>query len=325
MKLSTTVKGFANRTVSATSFGLIPLFSIPVLAEGMRLPSMLCYRFAFGCLGLLAVLLWKRVPLGIRWKEAGEIAVLALFYDTEALLMILGYNYMPSGVATTLVFSYPIWTELLMLLFFHEKFSWTTMTAMLLAFGGVAFFSGFGSGGNIQPMGIAIELLAGLSYAFYMVSMSNMRVRRMNDLKLTFYVFAFGLFFFAVFSTLFFGGIDGVKDTPMCLNLLALGLVCTALSNVTLIPAIRQIGATLTAILGAFEPLTAMVISILVFGDRMTVPILIGFALIIAAVMLLVMARMGAPHPRFWNGKRPYNTLTSIVRRLHVPVRRRLH
>ncbi len=318
MQLSATVKGFANRTVSATSFGLIPLFSIPVLTMGMHLPSMMCYRFAFGCLGLLAVLLWKRIPLGLNWKEAGEIALLALLYDTEALLMIHGYNYLPSGVATTLVFSYPIWTELLMLLFFHERFSWTTMCAMALAFAGVAFFSGLGTGGSVHPLGVAIELLAGLFYAFYMVSMSNMRVRRMNDLKLTFYVFVFGLIFFAIFSCAFSGGIDGIADHDMFWNLLLLGLICTALSNVTLIPAIRQIGATMAAILGAFEPLTAMIISIVVFGDQLTLPIVAGFVLIVAAVTLLIMAKMGTPHRHTWTGKRPYNVLTSITRRLHL-------
>ena len=92
MQVSNTVKGFANRWVSATSFGLIPLFSIPVMATGMHLSSMMVYRFAFGCLGILAVLLWKRVDMKLSLIEFGEICLLALFYDTEALLMILGYN-----------------------------------------------------------------------------------------------------------------------------------------------------------------------------------------------------------------------------------------
>lgn len=292
MKPSNTVKGFTNRWISATSFGLIPLFSIPVMTAGMHLPSMMVYRFAFGCLAILAVLLWQRTDMKVSLVELAEISLLALFYDVEALLMILGYNYMPSGVATTLVFSYPIWTEILMLLFFHERFSWPTIGAMALAFAGVACMSGFGGDADIRPLGVVIELAAGFSYALYMVSMPHMRVRHMGGLKLTFYVFLVGMVFFALFSCLFFDGVEMPKSTGMLVNLALLGIISTALSNVTLIPAIEQIGATLTAILGAFEPLTAMIISILVFGDSLTPVIGVGFVLIIGAVLSLILLKM---------------------------------
>ena len=241
MQVSNTVKGFANRWVSATSFGLIPLFSIPVMATGMHLSSMMVYRFAFGCLGILAVLLWKRVDMKLSLIEFGEICLLALFYDTEALLMILGYNYIPSGVATTLVFSYPIWTELLMLIFFHERFSLGTLGAMTLAIMGVACMSNMGGDGSIHPLGVVIEMAAGFSYALYMVSMPHMRVRHMGSLKLTFYVFLIGALFFVILSFFFFDGIRAVDSTDVFVNLALLGIVSTALSNVMLIPAIKQI------------------------------------------------------------------------------------
>ncbi|MBM6992445.1 MAG: EamA family transporter [Prevotella sp.] len=292
--MNNAVKGFCNRWVSATSFGLIPLFSIPVMtgAVTMQTPSILVYRFAFGCLGILAVLLWKRTDLRLDRKEALEIALLALLYDVEALLMILGYKYMPSGPATTLVFSYPIWTEILMLVFFHERFSWTTILAMTLAFAGVACMSGFDPSGQTKFIGVVIELMAGLAYSFYMVCMSRMKVRNMSSLKLTFYVFLFGLVFFVLFAGLFTEGVEPIRNSEMLFNLLMLGIVCTALSNVMLIPAVKQIGATLTAILGAFEPLTAMIVSLLVFGDHLTPTIIIGFLLIIGAVMVLITTKM---------------------------------
>lgn len=291
-------KGFANRWVSATSFGLIPLFSIPVMtaAVPMPTPSILIYRFAFGCMGILLVLLWKRTDLRLSRKEFLEICLLALLYDIEAMLMIAGFRYMPSGPATTLVFSYPIWTQLLMLLLFKERLSHTTIMATLLAFAGVACMSGIDGNQAIRPTGVAIELLAGLSYAFYMVAVSRMRVRHLGSLKLTFYVFLMGLVFFTAYAAVLGGGIEPIHDGTMLANLLLLGLVCTALSNLMLIPAVKQIGATYTAILGAFEPLTAMIVGILVFGERLTATINAGFVLIIAAVTLLVGSRMRLRH-----------------------------
>lgn len=290
--MNNTVKGFFNRWVSATSFGLIPLFSIPVMAAGMQVPSVMVYRFAIGCLGILAVLLLKRTNLAISLKQAGQIALLALFYDTEAILMILGYDYIPSGIATTLVFSYPIWTEVLMLLFFHEKFSWSTILALVLAIAGVAMLSGIGSG-SISMLGVGIELLAGLSYSFYLVAYNQMgTLKQIPDLKLTFWIFVFGLVFFIVFSVAFSGKIQIPTNSSMLMSLIGLGIVCTALSNVALIPALKQIGATMTAILGAFEPLTAMIVGILVFGDSLTITVVIGFAFIIGAVLTLIVAKM---------------------------------
>lgn len=258
----------------------------------MQVPSVMVYRFAIGCLGILAVLLLKRTNLAISMKQAGQIALLALFYDTEAILMILGYDYIPSGIATTLVFSYPIWTEVLMLMFFHEKFSWSTILALVLAIAGVAMLSGIGSG-SISMFGVGIELLAGLSYSFYLVAYNQMgALKQIPDLKLTFWIFVFGLAFFIIFAVAFSGKIQMPTDNSMILSLIGLGIVCTALSNVSLIPAIKQIGATMTAILGAFEPLTAMIVGILVFGDNLTVTVVIGFAFIIGAVLTLIVAKM---------------------------------
>ena len=125
-----------------------------------------------------------------------------------------------------------------------------------------------------------------------MVSMPHMRVRHMGSLKLTFYVFLIGALFFVILSFFFFDGIRAVDSTDVFVNLALLGIVSTALSNVMLIPAIKQIGATMTAILGAFEPLTAMIISILVFGDTLTPGICVGFVFIISAVLLLIFLKM---------------------------------
>lgn len=297
--MNDTIKGFSSRWVSATAFGLIPLFSIPVMtgSVSMRTPSVMVYRFVFGCLGLLGVLLWRRVYLKVSRYELMEIALLALLYDASAMLMLFGYQYMPSGPATTLVFSYPIWTEVLMIIMYHEKFSWSTITAMVLVFLGVGCMSGLGGDGHTQPMGVAFELASGIYYAFYMVALSHMRVRNMGSLKLTFYVFLLGSLFFIAFAAFFDGGVEPIRGRGMLINLLMLGLVCTALSNVMLIPAVKLIGPTLTAILGAFEPLTAMVVSIVAFGDVLTPPITLGFVLIVGAVMLLITAKLKPNHP----------------------------
>ena len=65
----------------------------------------------------------------------------------------------------------------------------------------------------------------------------------------------------------------------------------TAVSNVTLIMALKQISSTMAAVLGAFEPMTAMCVGILLFGEPLTLPIVIGFILIITSVFILVLSK----------------------------------
>ena len=196
---------------------------------------------------------------------------------------------MPSGIATTLLFSYPVFTELIMLSFFHEKLSLRVVLAIALAVGGVVCLSN--TGGSVEHgfsvLGLAIELLAGLTYALYLVFVPVLKVRHLESTKLNFYVFFLGMVYMAIFA-MFTGGIQPVTNGLSLLSLIMLGLIPTALSNITLVLAIKRIGSTLTAVLGALEPLTAMTIGICAFGEPLTAVVAIGFFLIIASVMLLV-------------------------------------
>lgn len=58
--------GLTNGIIAGISFGLIPLFSIPVIADGMGNTSILAYRFLFGCLAMLTVLLYRRTDMHLR-------------------------------------------------------------------------------------------------------------------------------------------------------------------------------------------------------------------------------------------------------------------
>ena len=71
------------------------------------------------------------------------------------------------------------------------------------------------------------------------------------------------------------------------INLMLLGLIPTALSNICVTMSLKLINSTIVAILGAFEPLTAMVVGILVLGDDWSVLSITGAALILLAVAVL--------------------------------------
>ena len=291
--MSPTVKGFVNASISGITFGLIPLFSIPVLQTGMHSSSVLIYRYAFGCLAMLGMLMFHRTRMRLAFGDFLRILLLSSIYAVSSIALIEGYNYMASGIATTLLFSYPVWTLLLSVVFLKERLSLVTLLAIFIAIAGVFFLSGIlDGGGSIKGLtGMFLVLLSGFLYAVYMVIFPRMRIREMPSLKLTFFIFFFAMLILTLYASFTRGRIDPIESSSQLINLFFLGLLPTAVSNITLIMSLKQISSTMAAVLGAFEPMTAMCVGILIFGEPFTIPIVIGFVLIIASVFILVLSK----------------------------------
>lgn len=172
------VNGFLYGLLSSASFGLIPLFTIPAMQQGMGFWSILLYRFLFAMLALAGILLLDKQPFRIRRKEILPLLLLACLYDSSAVFLFWGYQFMSSGVATTLHFMYPVLTTLIMMIFFHEKKSLWRMAAIALAVAGVFFLSNGDGTGSVTWSGIFIVLLSALGYALYLVTVSQLKISK---------------------------------------------------------------------------------------------------------------------------------------------------
>ena len=197
---------------------------------------------------------------------------------------------MPSGIATTIHFMYPVITTLVMMLLFHEKNSLSRTLAILMAIAGVYALSYTDSQGETNLVGIIIVLLSAVGYALYLVTVGQRKNKELKGLRLTFYVFFFSTLML-ITGMLTTGSLHSIPDIPTFGNLLLLAIIPTIVSNLTLIEAIKYIGATQTSVLGAMEPVTAVIVGITVFGEAFTLPIVIGIVLIIAAVTIIILKR----------------------------------
>lgn len=284
------LKGFGYGLLTSVTFGLIPLFTLPLMQRGLTSDSILFYRFATATLALGTMMLVKGESFRIRWRDLPLLVLMALFYTASSMFLLYGYETMGAGVATTLHFTYPIFTTLLMLVLFRERASWVTWLAILLAVGGVARLSLQGTELTLDAWGVFLVLLSAVGYASYIVSVNKSRLHDMHSRKLAFYVF--------LFTALTFTVKNGVQHSFQPLpDASSLGLVAllavmpTVISNITLLLAVRHIGGTLTSILGAMEPLTAVCIGALVFGEAFTAREAVGIALILTAVVLVILTR----------------------------------
>lgn len=281
------ITGVTYAVVSSTTFGLIPLFTISLMAVGVSSPTILCYRFLLAAVAMAAIMFFSRRSFRLAADEVAVVAILAVLYASTAILLLESYKCIPSGIATTIHFLYPLAVTLTMSWVFKEHISSTIYIAVLLSLVGVALLAwGNHTEGDFRR-GVSFALLTVVTYAAYIVGVMRSRASRVDSIVLTFYVLAFGalLFFLYAMAT---SGIEAVHSVASWRDLIMLALVCTVLSDYTLILAIKRIGSTRTSILGSMEPLTAVVVGVVYFGERIDTTSVIGLLLVICAVVVVI-------------------------------------
>ena len=290
------LKGFAFGILTSATFGLIPLFTLPLMAKGMQFDSILFYRFLFAALALESIMAAKKESFHADKRDIPVLILLGFFYTASAMFLFWGYNFMSAGIATTLHFTYPVFVTLIMLLFFREKTSWITLMAIVLAICGVARLSIGEEEIRLSALGVFIVLLSALGYALYITTVNKFLAGgstsrlKMGGRKLTFYVFVVSTALFAIKAGTN-QGIQPIPDSMSFVNLILLAIVPTVISNITLVLAVHNIGGTLTAVLGAVEPITAVCVGILVFSEPFTPNLAVGILLIIIAVTMIILSK----------------------------------
>lgn len=279
--------------LSGASFGLIPLFTLPLFASGLTTDTILFYRFAVATLIIGLVLLIRGESFRVTSSEIVRLAVLGLLYMSSALLLLKGYEYMAAGVATTIHFLYPVCTVLIMMIFFGERVSLVNIGAVMLAITGVALLSsGEGGGGSASSsVGVIVVVLSALAYALYIIGIKRLKISSLSGFSMTFYVMLITALLFMVKSLISSGEIATIVDGSDILNITLLALIPTVLSNFALVNAVKIVGSTTSSILGALEPLTAVVIGVSLFNEPISIILIIGIALIISAVTTIILRK----------------------------------
>lgn len=194
---------------------------------------------------------------------------------------------MEAGIASTLLFVYPIMVALIMAFAFKEKLTLLTVSCILLALVGIGLLYKTGDGSTLSTTGIILVMVSALSYATYIVGVNRSVLKDVATLKLTFYILLFGMTLFLV--RVDFGKSLLTVDTwYLWGNLIALAIFPTAISFLCTTQAVQYIGSTPTAILGALEPLTAVFFGVTVFGEVLTPRLCCGILMIILAVTLII-------------------------------------
>ena len=282
-------KGYMLGAIAAATYGMNPLFALPLYKAGMNPDSVLFFRYLLA-IPLLGIMLKSRGrSFKIGRKEIIPLIVMGLLVSISSLTLFESYNYMDAGIASTILFVYPIMVALIMTFVFKEKLKIQTALCIILALSGIGLLYKSGDGTTLSLTGTLLVLLSALSYAVYIVGINQSALKEVATLKVTFYVLSFGLFLFI--GRFISGESLHVPDSGQWYlwgNLLALAVFPTAISFLCTTSAIQYIGSTPTAILGALEPVTAIFFGITVFGETLTPRECVGLVMIIVAVTIVI-------------------------------------
>lgn len=310
--MNSKLKGTLCSIGAAVSYGLNPLGALPLYSQGINTNTVLFFRYGLAVVLLALFMLFKRQAFAITKKETSILVALGILFAMSSLTLFLSFHYMGAGIACTLLFVYPVMVAVMMTVFFKEKLTIITILSIILALSGIALLYKGNDGDVLNITGVILVMISSLTYAIYIIVV-NKSPLRISSVKLTFYVLLFGVISLIIYSL---AGdqnnyIQMLTTPEMWFYALILALFPTVISLLLMVVAVHEIGSTPTAIMGALEPLTAVVIGVVMFGEQLTLRMATGVLMILVAVFFIIAGK-----------SLTVNKITTVIGRLgHVVVK----
>lgn len=286
------ITGALYGAAAAACYGMNPLFALPLLAAGIGVNSVLFYRYV---LAVLIFGLWikfvKKIPLKINRTEFLSLFAMGLLFSFSSLTLFMSYNFMDAGIASTLLFIYPVIVAILMAIFFKERLSTNAILSIILTTLGIALLYKGKDGQDLNFIGVLLVFISSLTYALYIIGVKNIKaLKYINTAKLSFYVMLFGLLVY-IFNLKFCTELQIISKPVLWLSAFALSILPTIVSLEAMTISIKLIGSTSAAVLGALEPVTAIFFGVVVFHEQLTPRIIVGIITILTAVLMIILSK----------------------------------
>lgn len=307
MTRSNKVWGYAAGVITGVTYGLNPMFAMPLLKSGISVDSVLFFRYFFAAAILCIFVVASGKSLKVTGKQLIWLIALGILYSFSSLGLFLSYKYIPSGISTTIVFLYPIIVALIMCLLKVYP-NWQTWVAIAVTVVAMILLCRFDPSQGFKPQGVLLAIGSALAYSIFIVIVN--RKECLHDISndvLTFYALATGTVVFCIHSIISQAtagasdmaaegaGFTMLRDIRLLnahpgewINLILLAIIPTIISTSTLAAATRIIGATKASVMGVFEPVTAILVGALMFGEKITVNVVIGILLVIFAITFMI-------------------------------------
>ncbi|MBR1517758.1 MAG: DMT family transporter [Bacteroidales bacterium] len=288
--MSRSVIGVLSGILAAVCYGTNPLGALNLYNDGMNTGSVLFCRFGLALIILTIVMLCRGESFRVSRREFMILSVMGVLFSLSSLSLYVSFHYMAAGIASTLLFLYPIMTAVLMYVVFRERFSWTTAVSIVLSMVGVLLLYRGDMGTHLSTTGVILVLISSFTYALYIIFADKSGLR-MSVFKVNFYVLIYCTLGALIYACFVSGDLSLPHSAKAWFYACWLAVVPAIMALVLMYYAAQIVGSTATAITGAFEPLTAMLIGVLVFDEPFGCKVALGMALILASVVLIALSK----------------------------------
>lgn len=280
------INGVIYAISSAVAFGFMPIFAMYAYIGGSNAITVVFLRFLFS-----AILLWgyfniKKIDYKVSKELLIEVFIIGVIgYAATCVALYWAYEYIPVGVATILHFTYPLVVTFLSFFIFKEELHLKKIISLILSIIGLVILVGF-SKVHFAFWGVFLALLSGILYSIYILAIGHSKIKKIDSLVLTFYV--------SIFSALSILPVALVTHTfifemniEIFIAVLLLAIVCTLFALLAFLKSIKIIGASNASILSTFEPITSVILGVILFKEKLTLSIIVGSLLIISSVYII--------------------------------------
>lgn len=279
------MKGKICLILSALIYGIAPMLAKIAYMGGVNGMTLTFLR-TFLMLPLLFVLMLARGrSFRLNKKELFDIIILGVVGGSFSIISLYAaYDYISTGLATTLHFIYPLIIVVVSALIYREKITNMKLAAVMLVTLGIFLFVDLNTAAD--KIGVILAVLSGVFYSFYVIYMDHSGLDKMDYVKLTFYlmiIMSAGTFIFgAATKSIVFNEMSGTAWV--------FAVIISFLITIGAIPlfqaGVRYEGASTAGIVSALEPITTIILGALFLGETMGLVQYLGGAMIILGVVL---------------------------------------
>ncbi|MFO7814328.1 MAG: DMT family transporter [Halanaerobiales bacterium] len=280
-------KGILLTIFATMSFGFLPFFAKTAYANGFNPYSFSLYRSLFAAVALFIFIKLYKIDYKATKAQYFTLFKVSLFgYSLMMLTLNTSLLYMSSGLAMTLHFIYPVVVMLASVFLYKEKIGAKKVLALILSISGIFFLMGFGSFSTISLLGFWLALISGILYAYYILSVSNSNIKNLSGFVITFYLSLFNTYILFTISFVT-GNMSMNYNYRGLLSTVMVALVCNLFGMVAFQTGLKYITATASSILSTFEPITSLVVGIIIFNEYLAWYHFVGSILIIISVIIV--------------------------------------
>lgn len=302
-KLSADNQGALFATSSGLLYGLVGYFGMNLLNSNISVTNMTFWRFLVATLFIALLLIRQYKNININKQEMLKAFLSgASFYSLSTVFYFMASQYIGTGLAMVILFTFPVFVIFLNWILFRMKIPKIYYFAILITTFGMLLLADLGEL-KFDLIGFGLGVISAFLYACYIVSSKNIKLPPLVSTLMISLGCAMACLLFAIFDNSLM-----IPSIPtQWIHILGFGIFSTAFSILFLLKALTTLSAEKASILSVLEPVFVVIFGIFLLDEKITTIQIGGVIIILAGAMITLFSNklrsfslLGEIFSRFW-------------------------